>query len=97
MAAWKIYLLCCLPVLAGGLGIGALLWGCRGRAAPPEFGQATVVATGRARATFRLFDGQIIELTLEPELLDRLRPGDYGRLTYRGSRLVGWQHTPKTP
>jgi len=53
---------------------------------PVMFAQATVVALEGKTASFQLFDGQILDLTLGKNAA--LHVGDYGRLTYRAGRFL---------
>lgn len=88
MGPWQLYILPCLLAL---LGAGLLAGAIRSRMLakkPLQFGQATVVARGENSASFELFDGQVIELAVEPKLLCKLHTGDYGRLTYRGGTFL---------
>lgn len=83
-----------LHILPGVLvALGAVLVGMLRRSfdlsrRPVMFCQATVVEKTAARAAFRLFDGQIIDLAVEPKRLGGLHVGDYGRLTYRAGRFI---------
>ena len=82
----KLYV---LPGLLIGmvLGLAALLLRSRYlQRRPLQFGQARVVALGEGRASFELFDGQILELDTGKTAL---RVGDYGRLTYRAGKFLG--------
>lgn len=83
-----------LHILPGLLiALGAVLVGMLRRSfdlsrRPMMFCQATVVEKSAARAAFRLFDGQILLLAVEPEGLESLHVGDYGRLTYRAGKFI---------
>lgn len=86
MLAVQLYI---LPGLLGAMGLvlgGLLLRGAELRKHPVMFAQATVVALGGNTASFRLFDGQILHLTVKKDAA--LRVGDYGRLTYRAGRFL---------
>jgi len=87
MLAVQLYILPgCAAAVALTLG-GLLLYGADLRRRPVMFAQATVVALGRNTASFELFDGQILHLTVKKG--DVLHIGDYGRLTYRAGRFLG--------
>lgn len=94
MQGVQVYILPCLLALLGAGLTLALIRSTALSRRPLQFGQATVVATGQeGKASFELFDGQIIELTVAPERLRALHVGDYGRLSYYGDSrlLVTWQ------
>ena len=79
-----------LPGTVIGVVLGLTLWFLRSRELrrrPIMFGQATVVALGEGTASFELFDGQIIELSVSDDAI--LHVGDYGRLTYRAGQFLG--------
>lgn len=83
----QLYILpVCMAALALTLG-GLFLHGAELRRHPVMFAQARVVALRGCTASFELFDGQIIHLTLKKD--DVLHVGDYGRLTYRAGRFLG--------
>lgn len=78
-----------LPGAVICLLLGLAIWflrSCDLRRRPVMFGQATVVALGEGTASFELFDGQVIELSLSADT--SLHVGDYGRLTYRAGRFL---------
>lgn len=81
----KLYVLAGL-LIGMALGLTALLLRsvCLSRS-PVMFAQATVVALAGGRASFELFDGQILELDVGKAVL---HVGDYGRLTYRAGRVL---------
>lgn len=86
MLAVKLYI---LPGLLSALGLvlgGLLLRSAELCRHPVMFAQATVVAVQGCTASFELFDGQILHLTVGRDA--NLRVGDYGRLTYRAGRFL---------
>ena len=96
MPVVKLFVIPCAMALLGGTLLFGLIRSLTLSRRPLQFGQATVVALGTGSASFSLFDGQVIDLTVEPKRLSALQVGDYGRLSYYGDSLllVSWQRTP---
>ena len=77
------------PMVLAGLVLGLAVLLARSlelRRHPVMFCQATVVALGQNCASFELFDGQVLHLTLGRDAA--IHVGDYGRLTYRAGRFL---------
>lgn len=89
MLAVKLFVIPCALIGFGVTLLGLFFRGTALERSPLNFGQATVVAKkAGGTASFELFDGQVIDLAVEPEALGKLQVGDYGRLTYRAGRFV---------
>lgn len=78
-----------LALLAAALAAGAA-YSLREQRRPRMFAQATVVAKCPcgAQVSFRLFDGEEIQLSVSKDLFRTLHVGDYGRLTYRAGTFI---------
>ena len=88
MLAAKLYILPGLLVSLCLALAGLYGWNWSLRRHPVMFAQATVTQIQGGRISFRLFDGNILELYAAPRQLLRLSVGDYGRLTYRAGRFL---------
>lgn len=86
MSAVQLYILpVCMAALALTLG-GLFFHNADLRRHPVMFAQARVVALAGDTASFELFDGQILRLTVKKDAV--LHIGDYGRLTYRSGKFL---------